>query len=192
MTQSTLRVLMAVAACCAPARADRSSIDAGLKAFEQLDYERAVALLNQAFGEAEETDEKLIVLRTLAFAHVALNQEEQARAEFRLALHLDPTMMLDATISPRTRLVFEEARAEMAIDEPRPSPSASPPPVTAPPAPALPPAARVDSPRPSPRPLYRRGWIWGTAAGATAVIVIGVIAGIFAQPATAHLTVAHP
>ena len=185
MTRITF--VIALIACAAPAAANRASLDAGLKAFEALDYERAVALLNQAFSESLGREEKLSVLRTLAFAHVALNQEDQARAEFRLLLHIDPAATLDETISPRTRLVFEEARAEL----PAPAPSPSPPPPEPTPSPS-PQAVAVT--RPAPPPLYRRRWIWGTAAGATAaVVIIGVIAGVFAQPAsTARISVAHP
>jgi hypothetical protein len=187
MTRSTFVIILL--ACAAPAAADRASLDAGLKAFEALDYERAVALLNQAFSESLGREDKLSVLRTLAFAHVALNQEEQARAEFRLLLRIDPAATLDETISPRTRLVFEEARGDVGpAAEPAPPP---PPPVAPTPFPS-PQALAVT--RPAPRPLYRRSWIWGTAAGATAaVVIIGVIAGVFAQPpSTARISVAHP
>jgi tetratricopeptide (TPR) repeat protein len=193
MTHSTLRMVIAVIVCAAPAAADRASMEAGLKAFEALDYERAVAFLQQAFSESLDVEEKRTVLRTLAFAHVALNDDDQARAEFRLLLRIDPQVTLDETISPRTRLVFEEARAEVGHALallPRPSPE----PVVAPALPPSPePRALIEPPRPSPRPLYRRGWIWGTAAGATAaVILIGVLAGVYAEPSTARITVAHP
>jgi hypothetical protein len=243
------------------ASADRDTIQLGLAAYEALDYERAVALLHQAFSESLGAAEKRTVLSTLAFAHVALNQDDQARAAFRLLLRSDPTTSLDETISPRTRLLFEEARSDLgpaapaalsaAIDPA--SPVSGRPLVVSALAPGAAsaqlfyrsvgqssfhrvgalaedgriaisvPATDVKAPAleyyllaldavdqvkaqagsqerwlradvAAPRvPLYRRGWVWGTAAGATAaVVVVGVVAGLFAQPSTARVTIAHP
>ena len=176
-----MRLGLAVVLACGSAVAEPSSIEAGLEAYQALDYERAVALLRQAFSESLDVTQKTIVLRTLAFAHVALDAEDQARAEFRLLLRIDPKVALDETVSPRVRLIFEEARSEIAPLVVAPAPS---------PAPVL---LAAPTPPPPRRPLWRRGWVWGTAAGATAtVILVGVLAGVLSEPSTARVTIAHP
>jgi tetratricopeptide (TPR) repeat protein len=156
------------------------AIGAGLAAFEALDYERAIELLQQAFTEALSREDKRTVLRTLAFAHVARGEAEQARAEFVLLLRLDPAMELDRTISPRTRLIFEEARAGLGAQPLASAPAPSP-------LPAL-----VVAPPPAKVPLYRRASLWGALAGTSvAAIVIGAVAGALAPP-QAHIIIAHP
>jgi hypothetical protein len=96
----------------APARADDSPLAAGLAAYESLDYERAVMLLHAARTSAVSRQDKIAIARTLAFAHVALDQSEAACAEFRTLLDLVPDTNLDSTISPRVKAVFERAKLE--------------------------------------------------------------------------------
>src|SRR5262249_10488082 len=161
------------------------SIQAGLAAYEALDYSRAVALLSQAFSESLDAEDKSTILRTLAFSHVALGDDTQARAEFRLLMRIAPNVALDPTISPRVRLVFEEARSEIA---PWPHPAVEP---TTPPPPVVVVAPAKETLRKSKmHPLWRRGWVWGAAAGASAaVVLVGVLAGVLATSSTARVTV---
>jgi hypothetical protein len=114
-------VVLVVALIGSQGRAAPDSIAAGLEAYEKLDYRRAVALLHQAFTESLDPASKITVLKTLAFAYVALDEDDQARAAFRLLLKVDPHTTLDETISPRVRLVFEEAGSE--IQQPQVSPA---------------------------------------------------------------------
>jgi hypothetical protein len=173
------------------ASADPASIQAGLAAYEALDYARAVALLSQGFSESLDAQAKSTILRTLAFSHVALGDDTQARAEFRLLLRIDPNVALDRTISPRVRLIFEEARSEIIPGPEPPHPAVEP---TTP----QPVVVVVAPPKETPQktkmhPLWRRGWVWGAAAGASAaVILVGVLAGVLTTSSTARVTVAHP
>jgi hypothetical protein len=258
-----MAILLSVLGVAGSVGAAPASLEAGVAAYEAAEYERAVALLHEAFTESLTQAEQATVLRTLAFAHVALDQADQARAEFKLLLRIDPRVTLDDTISPRTRLVFEEARSELAPAGPSPiaatlvppQPSSGRPLTVSTSAPGVArallhyraagqpafqlasavahdgrvaievPGMHVSAPsleyylegfdaegviaarsgdadRPvridvlaaqPKKPLYRRGWLWGTVAGVTAAaVLIGVLAGIYAEPSTVRLAVAHP
>jgi hypothetical protein len=100
---------------CWSARADeRTPLAAGLLAYDKLEYARAVKLLEEARARAAQVDDRITIARTLAFAHVALDETEPAMAEFHALLTLAPTTTLDRTVSPRVREVFERARREEA------------------------------------------------------------------------------
>jgi hypothetical protein len=99
---------------------DRSRLDSelvkqGIAAYNELEYRRAISLLEQALRETLTRDEKLATFQTLAFAHVALEQKEAALADFVNLLRVAPSFELDRTISPRVRVVFEEAKARVAL-----------------------------------------------------------------------------
>jgi hypothetical protein len=113
--------------CCAAAAAraapdapaiDSETVRQGLAAYDELDFARAVERLKDALThEALTRAEKGAALRTLGFAHVALDDPEAARRDFEKLLALDPDATLDRTISPRIRKVFEEARARVATGQ---------------------------------------------------------------------------
>jgi tetratricopeptide (TPR) repeat protein len=101
-------------------RNDRSRIESdlvkqGITAYNELEYARAIGLLQQALRETLTREEKLATFQTLGFAHVALEQREAALADFANLLRVAPSFELDRTISPRVRVVFEEARSRMAV-----------------------------------------------------------------------------
>jgi tetratricopeptide (TPR) repeat protein len=100
----------------APARGDVESehVRAGLAAFERLQYERAVTLLEQARAESLTREEKIATYRTLGFSYVALDRPDEAQRDFERLLTIDPAIELDLRVSPRVRAVFEAARAEVA------------------------------------------------------------------------------
>jgi hypothetical protein len=97
------------------ARIDSELVKQGIQAYNELEYVRAISLLQQALRETLTRDEKLATFQTLAFAHVALEQREAARADFANLLRVAPNFELDRTISPRVRVVFEEAKAQVAL-----------------------------------------------------------------------------
>src|SRR5438045_2034832 len=86
----------------------------GVAAYNDLEYPRAVELLQRALQETLTREEKLITFQTLAFAHVALNKGDAAVLDFENLLHIESGFELDRTISPRVRAVFEEAKARVA------------------------------------------------------------------------------
>jgi tetratricopeptide (TPR) repeat protein len=98
------------------ARADVDSplVKKGLSAYAELDYATAAELLEQARAESLTREEKLVTYRTLAMAYVALGKLDEAKKDFRLLLHIDPSTTLDRSVAPKVRAVFEDAKAEAA------------------------------------------------------------------------------
>jgi hypothetical protein len=118
---------VAAAARAAPEAIDSETVRQGLAAYDDLDFARAVERLETALSrEALTRAEKSAALRTLGFAHVALDDAQAARRDFERLLALDPQATLDRTISPRIRKVFEEARARVATGQAKGAGSALP------------------------------------------------------------------
>jgi tetratricopeptide (TPR) repeat protein len=109
-------VVFAVAAEGARADVESPSVKRGLAAYNDLDYPKAIQCLEQARLESLTREEKLVTYQTLAMAHVALGDNELARADFQRLLRLDPSFQLDRRIAPKVRAVFEEAKAAVATD----------------------------------------------------------------------------
>lgn len=115
----SLVVVAAVVGRAAPARAaldiESDLVKQGIAAYNDLEYPRAIELLDKALAtETLTRDEKMVTYQTLAFAHVALGKSDDAITDFENLLRVEPTFELDRTISPRVRSVFEEARARVA------------------------------------------------------------------------------
>lgn len=108
---------LVVSALSAPARAEVESelVKAGVQAFEDLEYAKAIDLLNRALTETLTREERIVTYKTLAFSHVALGHPDSAREAFVELLRIAPTFDLDRTISLRVRAVFEEARSKVAM-----------------------------------------------------------------------------
>jgi hypothetical protein len=86
----------------------------GVAAYDDLEYAKAISLLQKALEESLTREEKIVTYRTLAFSHAALEQSDAAKRDFVNLLHADPTFELDRRISPRVRAPFAEARAAIA------------------------------------------------------------------------------
>jgi hypothetical protein len=87
----------------------------GVAAYNDLEYARAIDLLNKALHQETLTrEEKIVTFQTLAYAHVALDRSEAAMVDFQNLLRVDGAFELDRTISPRVRAIFEEAKARVA------------------------------------------------------------------------------
>jgi tetratricopeptide (TPR) repeat protein len=113
---ATLVAFAVAVAPIAPARAEVESalVKKGLAAYAELDYARAITLLEQARGESLTREEKILTYRTLGMAYVATGQTDLAKAQFQRLLRVDPTASLDRSVAPKVRAVFEEAKAEVA------------------------------------------------------------------------------
>jgi hypothetical protein len=98
---------------------DSAAVKAGVAAYDALEYERALALLDSALRESLTRDEKIVALRTLAFSAFALGREPDTRAAFERLLRVDPSHQLDRRQTPRLRTLLEEARTTLAT---RPKP----------------------------------------------------------------------
>jgi tetratricopeptide (TPR) repeat protein len=109
-------VFAAVLLVTATARGDVDSplVKKGVAAYAELDYAKAVQLLEQARKESLTKEEKVVTYQTLAMAHVALGQNDLAKKDFEHLLRIDPSFQLDRSVAPKVRAVFEEAKAQAA------------------------------------------------------------------------------
>jgi hypothetical protein len=98
-------------------RVDSDAIKQAVQAYEDLDYQKCVDLLQKALGETLTRDEKIVTYRTLAFCHVGLDKADAAKFDFEHLLRIDDSYELDRRISPRIRAPFEEAKAAIATGE---------------------------------------------------------------------------
>ncbi|MSP62963.1 MAG: hypothetical protein EXR72_22035 [Myxococcales bacterium] len=116
MRAHSIGVLVCAALLARPARAEIESdeVKQAVAAWEELDFPRAVALLEKALAQTLTREEKIAAFRTLAFCQVGLDDPAAARRAFENLLRVDASHSLDRTISPRIRSVFEEAKAGMA------------------------------------------------------------------------------
>ena len=112
---------MALCWMAATARAEIESdlVRQGMAAYEELDYQKSVDLLDRARAETLTREEKVATWKTLAFAHAALDQTAEAREAFEQLLTVDKTFELDRTISPRVRTIFDQARESWQARQPR-------------------------------------------------------------------------
>jgi hypothetical protein len=115
--------VLLVVALAPPARAEVESelVQQGVSAYENLDFEHAVELLNRALAESLTREEKIVAARTLAFAYAALGRADDARTAFVRLIHLDGSVELDRSVAPRVRALFEEARALVATGRAAPA-----------------------------------------------------------------------
>jgi hypothetical protein len=109
-------VSLALALVSSTVRAEIESpkVKAGLAAFAELDYARTIAVLDDARKESLTREEKIATYQTLALARIALGQSDAARADFQRLLRVDPSFQLPATLTPKVRALFEEAKAQAA------------------------------------------------------------------------------
>lgn len=96
------------------APAQQNTLDDGIMALEQQDYEQAQALLEQSLTQGPYSYEQVLSLyRALGIARAFAGDEEGARRAFRQMLAVDTTLILSYTISPKATFLFEKVRQEM-------------------------------------------------------------------------------
>jgi hypothetical protein len=106
----------------ARAQAASDPLRDGIAAYNGLEYERALPLLEAALKETLTRDERLTALRTVAQAQFALGREPETRAALDRLLRVDPGYELNRKEPPRLRQLLEEMRHQLAT---RPPPQAS-------------------------------------------------------------------
>jgi len=111
-----IAALIATVTAAAPARAEIEStvVKQGLAAYADLEYARAIALLTEAQQESLTREEKIVVYRTLALAHIALGDSAAAKNAFVGLLRADPAFQIERGAAPKVRALFEEAKAQAA------------------------------------------------------------------------------
>jgi Tfp pilus assembly protein PilF len=91
----TFRSLGAASAAPAPAYGGTAALGAGLKQYEEGDYEGAAQKLQEAIDLGLPERQRVTAHKNLAFIHCSSNRERQCREEFRKALAVDPALELD-------------------------------------------------------------------------------------------------
>jgi tetratricopeptide (TPR) repeat protein len=111
-----VRITVALCLLASIARADIESelVQKGVAAYNDLEYPKAIDLLNKALKETLTREERVATYRTLAFSHVALGDIDKARGDFENLLRTDPKSSLDRSASPKVRGLFEEAKGKLA------------------------------------------------------------------------------
>jgi hypothetical protein len=110
------QILVLVAASGASARAavESPEVKAGVAAYERLECEAAIDILQKAVAQSLTREEYSVAYQTLAFCHVAVGRDDLAILDFEGVLRSDESFDLDRTKSPRERAAFEEARRRFA------------------------------------------------------------------------------
>jgi hypothetical protein len=109
--------LAVVLACTAPsawAAVESPEVLAGVQAYRDLEYDRAIDVLQKAVRQSLTREEKLAAFKTLALCHVAVDKRELAVRDFENVLRIDDSFELDRTSSPRERAALEEAKTRVA------------------------------------------------------------------------------
>lgn len=97
---------------------ENEEVRQGLEAFDDVDYIRCVEVLQRSLQLSTlTTSEKVAAHRTLALAHVALGEPEQARRDFENLLRVEPEHDLDKSFAPNVRAMFDEARANLSLSD---------------------------------------------------------------------------
>ncbi len=144
-----------------------SPVDAAASAYEALEFERCLALLATA---APEEAARAALYRGLCQYNLA--QAAEAKASFREALRLSPTLSLPADVSPRISALFQSVREELARAAPPQQLVPKPPPEPQPVAGAL-----VGLEQPAPRSYAGPALVGGAAVAAAVVATtFGILA----------------
>jgi len=88
----------------------------GIKAYDELDYQKASELLGRALAEPLSDEERLAAYSRLVYCHAAFDDDQLMRDDFAALLKLDPDFKLDHTASPKMRALYEEAKAKRAAE----------------------------------------------------------------------------
>jgi hypothetical protein len=114
--------LAAVLAAAAPARAqsDNPDIDRGVKLYQDLEYEKAISVLETALAVPHLTvREKTVGFLHLALAHLALRQTQPAREAFRALLEADRDFVLPPEASQTAHDLFDEVKRSLPPPPPK-------------------------------------------------------------------------
>jgi hypothetical protein len=112
-----ISLLIVLAGSSARAAVESPEVLAGVAAYQDLEYDRAIDVLQKALKQTLTREEKLVAYKTLALCHVAVDRQELAIVDFENVLRIDESFELDRASSPRERSALEEAKARFAIGQ---------------------------------------------------------------------------
>jgi hypothetical protein len=165
-----------------------AELKAGLKQYDELEFEAALKSLGAALAAPDLTRDEVATaaLYSGMIAH-SLNDKAAAKAAFQKALGAVPDVDLPEDAPPKTQLAFAEAKKTFKAPAAAPAPVVAPPPPVLIPPPPPPKLSVPDSavqiptdsptdPLPESKPLHKQWWVWagagGVVVGVTVVIVL--------------------
>jgi hypothetical protein len=113
------RALLFFALICGTAGVARAEVDspdvlAGVAAYNDLDYDKAIDRLQKALRTTLTRQEKLVAYKTLASCHYALGKRDLAVLDFQNVLRIDDAFELGRGSPPAERAALEVAKARVA------------------------------------------------------------------------------
>ena len=105
-------VVLGLASTAVPSRADAKSklLIKARKAYEDLDYGKAQALLQKALKANASFADQIEIYMLLATVHAVYGRDDQARAAFLEVIKRDPDRELPPETSPKIRAAFADAK----------------------------------------------------------------------------------
>lgn len=89
-------------------------LKAGLAAFDDLDYPKALDQFRVALRESLTKRERVVLFRAQAMIHSALDDHSAAISDFERVLRINPLFELDRNTSPKVKRAFFEAKSNIA------------------------------------------------------------------------------
>jgi tetratricopeptide (TPR) repeat protein len=179
-------LLLGVAAQAQERTPARPHLDAAIRHYHELEYERALQELREAQGRAETQEERVTTLLYQGIILFELNRAQEARTAFRAALELQHSATLPVKVSPKIALDFQAQREQLQRQAARQQASDTPT-VEAPSPPALlsaetagpelpigsasPPEAAVEESR----PWFKRWYVWTAVGAVVTAAAVGTV-----------------
>ena len=136
------------------------------QAYDDLEYDRVLPLLQRALKESPSTGDAVAIFELMANVHVMYDRPDDARVAFIELLKRAPEYQAPPSTAPKVRQAFEAAVTQVRVGTSSPAPAS-----TAPGAgPTQRPTSLLTSEDTS--PWYKHWWVW-TAAGVGLVVVVG-------------------
>ncbi len=100
---------------------ERNAARDGIEAYGRGDYDLAIRKLDEASAGLAllEVPEQVTVHKYSAYTLMAFNRKDEAKARFKSAVVLDPSLALPDTVPPKIRDVFTAAKAELEAEKKR-------------------------------------------------------------------------
>lgn len=150
-------------------------LNAAIRLYQSLDYERALTQIELARKQPHESDDEVKLALYEGIIQAELGHQDECTAAFKSALLVQPDVKLPVKVAPKVSTLFEsvreQAKRELAAIPSKPPPPAKPEVAATPstPPPSTLPAQTVSSKSLEPTLLRRHALIPAAAGGALAV-----------------------
>lgn len=149
------------------AAAENADLAAARKAFDDVDFERVIPLLDKALAAGANDAEKVEIFVLMGQVHMAYGRQEEAERAFFEALSIDRSYSLPDTVAPKISAAFERARARV--------------PIEATPVKEIPPVGGKEGDETGPTDILSQWWLWAIV-GTVVAGASGIAAWQLSQP----------